>query len=113
MLRYFFKISPHSPINYKASGKMINKYCRKSQYLSVDMDGDLVMMDLEKGEYYGISGIGSDIWDILESPKSLREISDRICEIYEVETAAADAYIQELINSLLESDLIEMLPADG
>ncbi|MCJ2189196.1 PqqD family peptide modification chaperone [Novosphingobium beihaiensis] len=43
---------------------------RNPALVATEMDGEIVMMSVEKGAYYGLSGIGAQIWDALESPRT-------------------------------------------
>ena len=67
------------------------------------MDDDTSMMSIERGEYCGVSGVGSRIWDLLEKPASLSQIKLTIRAEFEVgeETCQADGqrFIQELMNN--------------
>ncbi|WP_239019830.1 PqqD family protein [Sphingomonas suaedae] len=38
------------------------------------MDGETVMLDVESGHYFGLSGIGPHIWTMLEQDRSVGEI---------------------------------------
>ena len=84
------------------------KYCRKADLLSVEMDGDLVMMSIDSGNYFGVSGIGPHIWQMLETPRNFGEIVDGVCAEYEVdrETAAADLTL--FLGTLSENGMIEV-----
>ena len=66
---------------------------RNPDLLAVEMDGDLVMMSVERGEYFGVAGIGTRIWELLEQPHTFDALVDTLCGEYEVsdETCRADA----------------------
>jgi hypothetical protein len=78
-----------------------SRYCRNQNLLSVEMDGDLVMMSIETGNYFGVSGIGPFIWESIETPKTFNDLIDTICAEFEVDsvTAAEDlrAFLEELV----------------
>lgn len=81
---------------------------RNPELLSVEMDGDLVMMSIETGSYFGVSGIGPSIWEFLENPRKFDEVVDEICENFEVDpdTAAADLHI--FVARLAENGMVEI-----
>jgi hypothetical protein len=76
---------------------------RNQDLIATDMDGDTVMMSIEHGEYYGISGVGSRIWELLEKPTSFSVIVATICLEFEVdkEKCQSDAlvFIRELVDN--------------
>lgn len=66
---------------------------RNPDLLAVEMDGDLVMMSVERGEYFGVSGIGPRIWELLEQPRTFDGLIESLCAEYDVaeDTCRADA----------------------
>lgn len=79
---------------------------RKPDLVSTDMDGDTVMMSIERGEYYGIGGIGTRVWNLLEKPLTIEEIIQDICSEYEVPEATCQADVFGFISELAKNDLI-------
>jgi len=49
-------------------------YSRSPGLNAVEMDGELVMMGQEQGEYYGLRDVAASIWKYLEDPKTLEEL---------------------------------------
>lgn len=79
---------------------------RNPDLVAADMDGDTVMMSIERGEYYGISGVGSRIWELLERPTTLAAICEIIHAEFEVdeETCLTDA--RKFILELMDNGLV-------
>jgi hypothetical protein len=77
-------------------------FVRKTDLVATDMDGDTVVMSLEQQEYYGISGVGSRIWELLEKPIKLSEIIDTIFDEFEVDEAKCQTDAQKFIQDLLD-----------
>lgn len=48
-------------------------------------DGDLVILDLEKGDYFGVNEIGARLWAGLAAGKSPREIASELADEYDVD----------------------------
>ena len=82
-------------------------YFRKPDLLSVDMDGDLVMMSIETGNYFGVSGVGPFIWGLLETPHGLEQLVGAVCAEFEVDEATASADIAKFLGDLSENGMIE------
>ena len=83
-------------------------YCRNADLLSVEMDGDLVMMSIDSGNYYGVSGIGPRIWELLESPRGFGELVDGICDEFEVDSETAASDLKAFLAKLSENGMIEV-----
>ena len=41
---------------------------RSPSVITAEVDGEVVMMSIEQGQYFGLDDIGSDIWKRLEQP---------------------------------------------
>lgn len=61
------------------------KIARVLNIVGTDMDEETVMINVETGKYYGMDPVGGRIWSLLESPKSLAELLDVLCDEYDVE----------------------------
>jgi hypothetical protein len=72
------------------------------QIFAREFDGELVLLDLDAGEYFGLNRIGKSLWEGLLAGKTVAEIVDALAPIYDVEkpTLAADL-------AALESDLLQ------
>lgn len=57
---------------------------RNPDMLSVDMDGETVMMSIENGNYFGINAVGSFIWERLESDQTIKSICNAVSEHFNV-----------------------------
>jgi hypothetical protein len=68
-------------------------------------DGELVILDLARGEYLALDRIGAALWTGLEAGKALAEIAESVVREYDVtlETAAAD--LESLVSELVEKGL--------
>lgn len=82
---------------------------RNPDLISTDMDGDTVMMSIESGEYYGINGVGSRIWELLDKPTTLSEITTIICSEFEVPDLVCQADAKLFIQTLIESGLVSLV----
>lgn len=76
--------------------------------LAADVDGEMVMMDVEKGVYYGLDAIGSDIWKRLETPVSAAELAAELVKDYEADAATIETDVLALFNRLVEQGLAEV-----
>ena len=50
-----------------------------------DLDGEKVMMNLEKGEYFMMNEVGSRIWEIISKPINVKDIIETLRSEYEVD----------------------------
>lgn len=80
-------------------------YVRRPELNAVEMDGELVLMGQEQGEYFGLRDVAASIWKHLEDPKSLEELVILVSAEYGVapETCRDDivAFLAELTGKKL------------
>ncbi len=57
---------------------------RNENPLANDLDGEVIMMDPEDGNYYNLNRVGSVIWEFLEKPATLDAICKEITSRFDV-----------------------------
>ena len=53
--------------------------------ISSKMDDEVVMMSIDKGNYYGLNPVAAEIWEMLTAPMTVQAICDRLMEEFDVE----------------------------
>lgn len=76
---------------------------------SADMDGETVMMDLERGKYYCFNIVGSKIWKLIETPMKLSQIKSALIKEFEVEEKTCEEEVLEFLNRLYDEELISVI----
>ena len=79
---------------------------RKQAYASRVKD-DLVFFDEAAGQYFATGPVGADIWELIESPRSLREICATLMQRYEVDEATCLAEAQRFAEELVAAGLAD------
>jgi len=54
-------------------------------FVTADMDGEKVMLNIERGNYYGLDGIGSCIWELIEHPCTVQAVVSSLLKEYDVD----------------------------
>lgn len=85
------------------------KYQRDPNLIAAEMDGDTVMMSIEHGQYYGIGGVGSRIWELLEQPVPLAALVQTICAEFEVDEATCQIDVANFIDQLQSYGLVNRI----
>ena len=68
-------------------------------------DGEVVLLHLESKMYYSLNSTGEQIWRGLKEGLSLREISRRLQDEFDVDEREADRSVLDLVNELCEQKL--------
>lgn len=66
--------------------------------VEAEIDGEIVMMSIEDGQYYGLNVVGSRIWSLIETPQSI----DFICSELEKEFKVSKEQCNNEVISFLE-----------
>ena len=73
-----------------------------------DLDGEKVMMNLDKGEYFMMNEVGSRIGEIISEPINVRRIIDTLRSEYEVDEETCKDTVVEFLGRLNNADLISI-----
>lgn len=77
-----------------------------SQVVDTKLDeGEVVLLHLESKMYYSLNPTGERIWQGLKDGLSLRKISRRLQEEFDVGAGEADKSVVDLVNELCEQKL--------
>lgn len=73
-----------------------------------DLDGEKVMMNLDKGEYFMMNEVGSRIWEMISEPINVRDIINTLRDEYEVDEETCMDTVIEFLGRLDNADLISI-----
>ena len=79
---------------------------RSPSVLTAEVDGEIVMMSIERGHYFGLDDIGSDIWKRIEPPCSFAALVDRLVADYDADRAIIASDVQALLARMAEQDIV-------
>ncbi|HEX3012545.1 MAG TPA: lasso peptide biosynthesis PqqD family chaperone [Syntrophomonadaceae bacterium] len=71
-----------------------------------ELDGKVVMMSIENGQYYGLDEVGSIIWDMMSEPVQVKNVIDRLMQEYEVTREECEKDVMAFLEKLYEKKLI-------
>ena len=83
-----------------------NVVSRRNDIDTTDLNGEIVMMDLEKGRYFSLNGVGSRIWAIIEEPIGINKIVDCLLEEYDVNRNECEENVLEFLGKLDDANII-------
>jgi hypothetical protein len=75
------------------------------------IDGEVIIISLETGNYYSTAGTGAEVWSSISSGASLEEITGRLATRYEVDENLLASTIEGFMKNLSIESLI--VPAEG
>lgn len=75
--------------------------------VAAEMDGDVVMMSVERGQYYGLGAVGGRVWELMERPISIGLIARTVSSEYAVDEAACLADILSFAADLVHNGIAQ------
>ncbi len=83
---------------------------RSSDILASEVEGEIVMMSIEQGKYFGLDVVGGDIWKMIEAPQSIQEICNELKQEYKVEAEVMEKDVLLFVQDLIENGIVEIVP---
>lgn len=73
------------------------------------IDGEMVALDLAKGDCFGMDPIGTRIWALAATPGPLSTIVDQLVSEHDVDRATCSADVIAFVADLARSGLVRVL----
>jgi hypothetical protein len=81
---------------------------RSGEVMASPVDDELVMIDLERGMYYGLDGSGAGIWELLAQPVRVRDLCTSLMQLYDVEQPVCEADVLAVLNEMAVEGLVSL-----
>ena len=79
----------------------------KANVVSENFDNEVVIINLDSGNYYSLEGVGFNIWSIIENGASLDKIVDWVMSQYDSSNSKEiNKLVSQFVAELREEDLI-------
>jgi hypothetical protein len=88
---------------------MDSRIVRSSDIVFNEMDGETIMMSIENGEYYGINSIGSRIWKLLETPRTVSDLCETLQPDFDVTPEQCARDVLFFLNRMAEKEVIRII----
>jgi hypothetical protein len=76
------------------------------------LDGESVLLNLESERYFGLDSTGTRMWELATSQPCIALAFEKLQEEYEVDPEILRNHLLQLLSGLVESGLLQVLPAD-
>jgi hypothetical protein len=89
-----------------SSGEVVS---RRTQPLTNDLsDTETVMLDVERGSYFGLQNVGKVIWEELAAPTTLDQLCERLMAQFDVDAVTCRREVGAFLEELRQARLIEV-----
>jgi hypothetical protein len=73
--------------------------------VSQELDGETVLLSLDRAEYFGLNATGTVVWNGLVSGLGLRAIVDKLAQDFTIDAARATGDVIALAQELVDAGL--------
>ncbi|EJR53251.1 hypothetical protein IIM_02615 [Bacillus cereus VD107] len=73
-----------------------------------DMDGEKVMLNVQKGNYYNLGEIGGEIWELIEKPTIINQLVITLVSNYDIERKDCEEQVLSFLECLFQEGLIQI-----
>jgi hypothetical protein len=82
-----------------------------SEPIAATVDDEVVMLSVRAGAYFGLNGIGSEIWHMLREPRRVGDLCDELAQRYEADTDTLTRDVTLFLQALIERGLVRVVDA--
>lgn len=84
-------------------------FVRIEGHLEADLGDENVILTEEEGVYYGMDGVGPEIWTLLGDPRSGEDLVEAIVSEYEVAEERVREDVRRFLAELVAEGLVEVV----
>ena len=81
---------------------------RSNELVSSDIDGEVVMMSIENGKYYGLDKVGSRIWELLENQFLVSDLINKLLGEFAVDRDTCEKDVMFFLHKLDDDNMLEI-----
>lgn len=79
---------------------------RKPEILYNQVDGEVVMLHFDRGEYYGFNQVASFIWENIAEPIDVSRLIELLLAEFEIDQATCERQTIDFLQVLADKELI-------
>ena len=81
--------------------------------VSCELEGEAAILNLNSGAYHGLDPVGAKVWNLIASPKPVRQVVDAMIVEYDVDRARCERDLLSLLAQLDARGLIQIADEHG
>lgn len=82
---------------------------RRHGQISADLEEEVALMSIDRGNYYLLNSVGARIWQDLERPRRIGDLCDKMLLEYEVAREQLESDVVQLLCELVRHALVELV----
>jgi hypothetical protein len=82
---------------------------QEDEPVAAEVDGEVVMLSERAGAYFGLDGIGSEIWRLIGEPRRVSELCGTLAQRYDVDAETLTRDVTAFLDELLARNLVRLV----
>ena len=82
---------------------------RIDDVLDTEIDDQTVMMDIERGSYFGLNQTGTTIWSLLAEPIAIGDLCDHLTPRFDVPREQCEQQVIAFLANLRDRGLVQIV----
>jgi hypothetical protein len=83
---------------------------RSGRAVAQELDGDLVLVQVDTGMYYTLNEVGSRVWALCDGSHTVAQVVSQVCDEFDAPPADVEADVVELVDQLTSEKLLIAAP---
>ncbi|WP_422055912.1 PqqD family protein [Sphingomonas sp.] len=80
---------------------------RAEGWLVASVSDEILMLNIERGEYVGLNETGAVIWELLETPQTIEQLVASLLTRFEVDAVQATAEVNAFIEQAMQKGMVQ------
>lgn len=93
-----------STITLNSTVKQLNE-----KLLASDLGDEIVMMNIENGDYIGLNSVGNTIWKLLEKPIKVMQICESLQKEYDISPEKCQASVLRILGEMQSEEILQIV----
>lgn len=73
---------------------------RNPEILATELEEETVMMNINNGQYYNLTAVGSDVWNMIEQPTEFGAVLEKLQQEYDVDPSICEKEVREFLGDM-------------
>lgn len=86
---------------------------RCEELITAPVENDLVMVDVERGNYYALDDIGTQVWKHLATPITVAKLCTLLLADFDVAPKQCEADVLAFLTELHQEGMIQIVSTDA
>jgi hypothetical protein len=82
--------------------------CRRGDLVATELDGETVMMSIQKGKFYGLDPVAGRVWALLRAPRQVSALVEELLAEFDGECALVERDLLAFLDALAGEGMLHV-----